>query len=174
MLKKSKIYLRALEPADIDYLYSWENNTSIWNVTNTFIPFSKNTLQKYIDSQQDIYTDRQLRLVIVKNEDNIPVGFIDIFDFDAYHLRAGLGIMVADEENRNKGYASEAIQIISDYAKNVLGIRNLFCNKLADNAGSIKLFEANNLKKIACKPQWHKKNNHWVDELYYIKKLTND
>lgn len=174
MLKGSKIYLRALEPADLDFLYECENNTAIWNVTNTFIPFSKNTLQKYINSQQDIYADKQLRLVIVKNDSRIPVGFIDLFDFDAYHLRAGVGILISGEENKNKGYAGEAIEIISNYAKNTLGLVNLFCNILANNAASIKIFEANGFEKLAIKPRWHRCKNEWLDELFYIKKLIHD
>jgi diamine N-acetyltransferase len=174
MLKGDKIYLRALEPADINFLYHCENDTSVWNVTNTFIPFSKNNLLKYINSQQDIYADKQLRLVIINKQDNQPVGFIDIFDFDPYHMRAGIGILVAGKENRNKGYAREALQIISVYTKNILGLKNLFCNILANNMASIKIFEANNFKKIACKPAWHRQNNEWIDEYFYIKTLTHD
>ena len=42
------ITLRALEPADVDLLYKWENDTSIWKVSNTLVPFSKHILEQYI------------------------------------------------------------------------------------------------------------------------------
>jgi len=44
MLRGENINLRALEPSDLDVLYNWENDTSIWKVSQTIAPFSKNIL----------------------------------------------------------------------------------------------------------------------------------
>jgi multidrug efflux system membrane fusion protein len=57
--------LRAIEPADLDIIYEWENDPENWIVSNTIAPFSRHVLQKYIEgAQQDIYEARQLRLMI--------------------------------------------------------------------------------------------------------------
>ena len=59
------ITLRALEPSDIDLLFQWENDTEIWNVSNTITPFSRYTLEKYVENAHlDIYQVKQLRLMI--------------------------------------------------------------------------------------------------------------
>ena len=47
MLRGENINLRALEPSDLDVLYNWENDTSIWKVSQTIAPFSKNILAKF-------------------------------------------------------------------------------------------------------------------------------
>src|SRR6478735_2119992 len=104
MIKGQKIILRASEPYDIDIMYQWENDVRSWHVTNTFIPFSKNTLQKYLESVQDIFSDKQLRLIIL--EKDVPIGMIDLFDYEPFHQRAGIGILIADEMNRNNGLAT--------------------------------------------------------------------
>ena len=76
-----EVKLRALEPEDIDLLYEWENDHSIWYVSNTLTPFSKYILKKYIEnSHLDIYQTKQLRLMIdvCREADPETVGAIDI------------------------------------------------------------------------------------------------
>ena len=117
MLEGKDLILRALEPADIDFLFEWENNEKLWHLSNTIAPFSRFVLEQYIlNSHRDIYTNKQLRLMIdIKNEDaNNPIGSIDLFDFDPINKRAGIGVLIT-EENRNKGYASEALEMLIEY-----------------------------------------------------------
>src|ERR1043166_7160915 len=97
------ISLRALEPSDIDLLYQWENDTDSWLVSNTTTPFSRFVLEQYIATAHlDIYTSKQLRLMVC-NPENKAVGCIDLFDFEPLHLRAGIGILIADVTERRKG-----------------------------------------------------------------------
>ena len=86
-LSYGNISLRPLEPEDVETLYQWENNMEIWQVSNTKTPYSKYILAQYIkESVKDIYETKQLRLII-QNEDEIPVGAVDLFDFEPYHKK---------------------------------------------------------------------------------------
>ncbi|MCX6259510.1 MAG: GNAT family N-acetyltransferase, partial [Bacteroidia bacterium] len=106
-MRYKEISLRALEPEDLELLYEWENNVSYWTISNTIVPFSKYTLKRYLeDSHKNIYEIGQLRLMIDHIPDNATIGTIDIFDFDPFHKRAGIGILIANEQYRRKGYAS--------------------------------------------------------------------
>ena len=172
MISYGKITLRALEPGDIDLLYQWENNMEIWDVSNTKAPFSKSVLTKYIDhSVKDIYELKQLRLII-QNEDMTPVGAVDLFDFDPYHLRAGVGILIHKNEHRNLGYASDTIQALSEYALNILGLKQLYANIADDNTTSINLFEKTGFEKTGLKKLWLKTVNGWKDEILLQKILA--
>lgn len=74
MMNDENILLRALEPEDLEYLYKWENDMDLWDVSDTLTPFSHYTLKKYIEnSHEDIYTSKQLRLMIVRQEDKHPL-----------------------------------------------------------------------------------------------------
>ena len=100
MMYDENIMLRALEPEDLEYLYTWENNMDLWDVSDTLTPFSHFTLKKYIESShKDIYSSKQLRLMIVRIEDKTPIGLVDLYDFDPYHQRAGIGIMIHNMEH---------------------------------------------------------------------------
>ncbi|MBN2774718.1 MAG: GNAT family N-acetyltransferase [Prolixibacteraceae bacterium] len=170
-LKYGKVRLRPLEPEDINLLYEWENNTEIWEVSNTKTPFSKQVLTQYImDSAYDIYSTKQLRLII-EGVDQNAVGAIDLFDFDPYHQRAGIGILVHKNEDRRQGFASDALFAISNYSLNVLGLYQLYANISEDNETSISLFEKCGFMITAKKTGWLKTPAGWKNELILQKFL---
>lgn len=170
-LTYGKTTLRPLEPDDIELLYQWENNMEIWNVSNTKTPFSKFILAEYIiESVKDIYQTKQLRLII-QNENMEPVGAVDLFDFDPYHMRAGIGILIHKEENRNHGYATDALNAIFNYALEVLGLKQLYANISAKNEVSIHLFEKAGFTQSGIKKNWLKTPAGWEDEIFMQKML---
>jgi diamine N-acetyltransferase len=94
-IKGEDIALRAMEPADVDLLYTWENRRDLWAVSYTQTPFSKSVLNDFVNaSHQDIYTIRQLRVMIVELSTNETIGTIDWYEFEPQHQRVGLGIFV--------------------------------------------------------------------------------
>jgi diamine N-acetyltransferase len=153
-LKGEHIYLRALEPGDLDFLYELENDMSVWEVSNTTTPYSKYVLRQYLDnSHKDIFEVKQLRLVIVKHESD-PVGFIDLFDFEPKHRRVGLGIVVFRDEDRKKGYASEALQLTTEFVFSQLNVHQIYANITQDNEHSIKLFQKLGFVETGIKKDW--------------------
>ena len=93
-MNENNLILRALEPSDLDFLYTLENDQALWSVSNTLIPFSKYTLSEYIlHAKEDIYTAKQVRFVL-SDQDQTPLGCIDLFDYDPIHRRAGVGVVI--------------------------------------------------------------------------------
>ncbi|MCB0484526.1 MAG: GNAT family N-acetyltransferase [Flavobacteriales bacterium] len=167
MLKGEKIRLRALEPADIDLLYEWENNADIWRISDSNAPFSRNILEQYINTAPDIYLQRQMRVVVeLRGKPAKPIGCIDLFDFDPHHRRIGLGILIADKSERRKGYATEALQLVLQYCFGFLACHQVYCNIEADNPASLGLFK--NLKFVVSghKKEWVRHGNTFRDELF--------
>lgn len=166
-----KVKLRAIEPADADMLYRWENDLEIWEVSNTRTPFSRYIIDEYIkNSHRDIYEIKQLRLII-ENESCRPAGAIDLFDFEPYHLRAGVGILIHNKDDRNRGYASDALEALSDYTLNFLGLKQLYANISANNKTSVHLFMKSGFVQTGLKKCWLKTSSGWEDELLFQKIL---
>jgi diamine N-acetyltransferase len=162
-----KIILRALEPGDLDILYSTENNTELWYVSDTITPFSKHILKQYIqESHRDIYDAKQLRLAICLPNDSL-IGFIDIFDFNSQHRRAGIGLVIIDVANRRKGYAKEALQVLINYCFSVLQLHQLYCDITEDNADSLNLFKSIGFKQIGVKKDWIYNNGAYKSVLMF-------
>ncbi len=168
MQEKDHISLRALEPDDVELLYNWENNRDIWKISNTQVPFSKYILQKYIEnSHLDIYQTRQLRMMIdIESEaGKRSIGCIDLFDFEPFHARAGIGVLIAREKDRSRGYAKKALGEIIQYAFNYLKLHQLYCNITSDNSASLKLFENAGFRIIGTKRDWIKDTGGYIDEI---------
>ena len=99
-LKGVHIYLRALEPEDLEFIYKVENDERIWEVSNTQTPYSRFLIKQYLENAHlDIYEAKQLRLAICTLKDEV-VGLIDLYDFNPTFKRAGLGILIQDQEQR--------------------------------------------------------------------------
>lgn len=166
MLKGKNLELRALEPADVDLLYQWENDGDIWHVSNTATPFSRFMLEQYVlNAEQDIFTSKQLRLMIAKvdGQERKTIGNIDLFAFDPINKRAGIGILITSAE-RKKGHASEAIEILVEYCFDVLHLHQVYCNISVDNVASLELFKRSNFKIVGVKKDWLHIRDKWVDE----------
>ncbi len=174
MLKGKNIKLRALEPTDVDILYHWENDDKIWHLSNTVTPFSRFDLEQYvISSQQDIFTTKQLRLMIDKidkGNQKVTIGSIDLFDFDPANKRAGIGILIEKEERR-KGYAAEALELLLEYCFKILHLHQVYCNITINNTSSLNLFKKYNFVIIGIKKEWLHIRDEWVDE--HILQLIN-
>lgn len=166
-LKGDKVYLRALEPEDLDFILKVENTEEFWEISTTKVPYSRFLIKKYLqNSHRDIYEVKQLRLMICDSDDN-SVGLIDIFDLEPKDRRAAVGILITDEENRSKGYGTEVLHLIANYCFSHLGLHQLYANVTADNQASIRLFEKNNFRKIGLKKDWILINGKFKDEILY-------
>lgn len=169
LLKGQQINLRALEKEDLNFLYELENNTDVWEISGTVTPYSKDVLTFYLENaHRDIYEVKQLRLVI-SNTDNKPLGLIDLYDFDPKHKRAGVGIVIVNEAERNKGIGSEALSLISNYAFSALELRQLYANILEENKRSIYLFQKLGFVRVGVKKDWISSNGVYKDEVLFQK-----
>ena len=166
MLVGENISLRALEPEDLDLFYQWENDSSIWKISQTYMPFSRHLLKRYLENaHRDIFTVKQLRLMIER--EGVAIGTIDLFDYEPMHARAGLGIWIVQESNRRQGYAKEALRLVIEYAFFKLQLNQLYCNISANNQASINLFSSLDFMLIGIKKKWNKSPIGWEDELMF-------
>ena len=167
-LKGNTIYLRALEPEDLDFLYAIENDESIWEVSSTQTPYSKFLIKQYLENaHQDIYEAKQLRLAICKNSDDTVIGLIDLFEFDPLNNRAGIGIVIQNEHDRKQGFGKEALELLIKYAFTKLNLHQLFANIGTKNKSSLQLFTTFGFQKSGIKKDWNLVNGNYQDEAIY-------
>lgn len=169
------IFLRALEPEDLAFVYAIENDESLWEVSNTQTPYSMFLIRQYLENaHQDIYEAKQLRLAICKSESTTAIGLIDLFDFDPKNRRAGVGILIQKEGDRSRGYGKQALLLLISYAFEQLQLHQLYANISTENEASIALFTTFGFEKIGVKKDWNFTNNSFKDEGLFqlIKKIN--
>ncbi|MDR0567546.1 MAG: GNAT family N-acetyltransferase [Prevotellaceae bacterium] len=163
-MRSGNVFLRAVEPLDLELLYEKENNPAVWGAGSLLAPCSRHTLQRYIqDAQQDIYAARQLRLMVdVLQADGarVTVGAADLFDVDPQNLRAEVGIIIYEPSFRRKGYATQAVRLLIRYAADTLHLHQLYCSVAESNAASVALFRKLGFEVTGVKKEWRKKSPH--------------
>jgi diamine N-acetyltransferase len=164
----SKIYLRALEPSDLDFLYRVENDESIWSLSSNQAPYSRYVLEQYLENAlADIYETKQVRFAVCLSNNHECIGLIDLFDFDPKNKRAGIGILIYDEIYRNEGYGKEALLLIIQYSFVHLDLHQLYANISTTNLASIKLFENVGFLSVGVKSAWNFSSSGYTDESLY-------
>jgi diamine N-acetyltransferase len=171
MITGENIFLRQVDPSDATLLLLWENNPENWKVSETEAPFSLKEIQDYIATASNIRANKQLRLIICINESNKAIGTVDLFDVDFKNKRAGVGILISNKNERQKGYASEALELMSKYASSVLNFKQLHCLVQSDNLKSISLFENQGFIKTGERKNWYYNNGKELDAYFYQKFL---
>ncbi|UPT71467.1 MAG: GNAT family N-acetyltransferase [Flavobacterium sp. JAD_PAG50586_2] len=167
-LHGQNIYLRALEPEDLEFVYAIENDETIWEISNTITPYSKFLIRQYLENaHQDIYEAKQLRLAICKKENSTAIGLIDLFDFDVRNKRAGVGIIIQDEIDRSNGFGKEALKLVIDYAFEHLQLHQLYANIGTENKASLALFTTFGFEKIGVKKDWNFIRDAFQDEAVF-------
>ncbi|GAB6011091.1 GNAT family N-acetyltransferase [Viscerimonas tarda] len=163
-LENELLKLRPLEPEDLDILYKWENDSSLWIHGHTLSPYSKLALRQYITNSidQDIYQNNQLRLMIDLKKEAATIGTIDLYDLDVRNLRAGIGILI-DEAFREEDYACQSLRIIKEYAFSFLHIHQLYAYISSKNKPSAGLFQKSGFKKCGTLKDWVYQENDYAD-----------
>ncbi|MEC8967529.1 MAG: GNAT family protein [Bacteroidota bacterium] len=166
MIKSERLHLRKINSNDLDILLKWENDKINHQFSESPTYYTKEHMQAFVESTQDLFVNNQLRLMI-DFEKNI-VGCIDLFEFDPFHLRAGVGILI-DRQFRKKGFAKESILLLEKYAFKIMGINQLHCKISSSNRGSVLLFESCGFLKSGHLKSWIKRKNSFEDVLIYQK-----
>ena len=170
MIQGANIHLRALEPDDLAFLNRIENDTGLWQVGELHQPLSRFTLQAYLENaHQSIAEAGQMRLAIC-NHDQQLIGLVDLFDYEARHQRAGVGIVI-DRQFQQKGLAKAALQLLAAYAKDHLLLHQLHCHIQASNAKSIHVFESVGFVRVGVLKDWLRTTDGFEDVLQFQRLL---
>ena len=155
MLTAIDIQLRLLEQNDLDFLYTVENDESLWEFGSENRKYTKEELTQYIsNAKQDILLAKQSRFVIEYNSK--VIGFIDLFDYDEF--KASVGVLIV-KEYQNRGFAKQALLLLINHAFKILNITQLCCSIHKTNIASISLF-------TSCKFKFMKEEKNF--NYYYL------
>ena len=158
------VKLRQPSIKDLDDLLGWEND--ILKIDHTDMPvfYTKDQMVIYLNGNQDPFMNGQVRYMITI--DNMSIGYIDLYNFDIVHSRAGVGIFI-DKKFRKKGIANKALKTLIEISNKKLHLNQLFAEVFQSNKAAISLFEHAGFKLNGLKKQWIRKQEAYEDLLFF-------
>ena len=172
LLASRTLRLRALEPEDLDLLNRVENDTDLWPFGVTNVPYSKFVLKRYLtETRYDLFADGQLRLIMERLGDSrVPVGMVDLMNFDPRHLRAEVGIVVLPEF-RHQGVGTETIHLLESYCRSLFNLHQLYAIVASDNEPALSLFRSAGFGGEMKLPEWLARDGGFLDAVFLQKIL---
>jgi diamine N-acetyltransferase len=165
-IKNDTITLRCAEPEDAELIYRWENDRDIWRVSGTHVPFTRFQIEQFLLGNNDLFSNKQLRLMIDLNETGESIGCIDIFDYDSINLRAGIGILI-DNAFRQQGFAKAALASCVEYLFHDLLLHQVYCSIDETNTESQKLFLGQGFTLCGRRKDWIRTKPRFLDIFEY-------
>jgi RimJ/RimL family protein N-acetyltransferase len=152
-LSGDRIYLKLLNPRDVSTAYAeWMNDSEV---------------TQFLESRWKKYTIKEIKDYVLKmnsSKDNYLFGIflkdskqhfgnIKIGAINPIHRFADVGLLIGNKSLWGKGYATEAIKLVTKYVFKELKLNKLFAGIYSNNIASYKAFmkagykEAGRLKK---------------------------
>jgi len=166
-IEGDRIYLREVRLSDVnEEYYNWLNDNEVSQFLETkFFPQSIKAIEEYVSSM--IGSQESVFLAIVVKENNKHIGNIKIGPINWIHRFADIALVIGDKESWGKGYGTEAIKLVVDYAFNKLNLHRLNAGIYANNIGSIKAFEKAGFKDEGTRKNMRFFNGKYIDEKLY-------
>lgn len=142
MHKTKELFLRSIEKKDAFGVYLWELDKETQRVTQSEIKVSLENVYALIEQQTDVHNSSQLRMMICLSSNNASIGMVDLYDVDFEKGSAYVGVLIAEKQQRKKGFARQALLSIAQHAKKELKLVKLKATIQSSNEASIALFES--------------------------------
>ena len=137
-IEGENIILRSVDFSDIDTLLLWENSSAepLYGVYDE--QYTRDDVVQFVENQQrySFAETEQLRLMICSHGGE-RLGAIDLTEYNGQ--KADVSILIFDKGNRNKGFATSALRLATDYARTI-GLHTRYATILPENLASIALF----------------------------------
>lgn len=140
VLTGERIYLRQVKVSDVNGDYCrWMNDSSINRyLESRFTNHTVDSLKEFVERKSSD-PDYAFYAIVLK-DGGIHIGNIKLGPIDPHHKLADIGILIGRKDCWGKGYATEAIKLLSDYAFGVLGLHKITAGCYEPNKGSLKAF----------------------------------
>lgn len=138
-LKGKQVYLQELsEEHATDAYAGWLNDPEVNKYLETRSTTTRE-LREYIREKQA--SNNAVLFGIFSNENGKHIGNVKLEPIDRKQKKATLGLLIGDKEYWGKGIGTEATELATRYAFDVLGMQEVNLGVIATNAAAIRVYE---------------------------------
>ncbi len=158
-----RLYLRPAGPGDVTGAYvRWMNDPEVVQYLET--RFMRHTAESLRDYVQKVSADADaFFFAVVLKEGDRHIGNIKLGPLNRVHRFADIGLMIGEKDCWGKGYAAEAIQVLSEFAFGQLKLHKLTASCYETNQGSARAFQKAGFVVEGVRKRHFRCRDHYVD-----------
>ena len=155
-----RVYLRALEKEDLIYIRKWSNDHEIRKLTGEVVSMSQADADKFLER---VYSDntREWFVIVVKENDRV-IGETGLLRMFPAWRTTDISIIIGEKEAWGKGYGTEAILLLLDYAFRCLNFHRVAIGVVGFNKRAISFW-----KKIGFKKEGVQRDGYYYNHKYF-------
>ena len=146
MTEGRKVRIRALKKTDIDEIMKWINDPEVMENLLMRYPVSRYQEEKWIEKALDDSNPRN-KVFALETKDGVYLGGIGLNATNWENRNAEVGIVIGKKEHWNKGYGTDAMMSILDFAFNQMNLHRVYLRVFEYNLRGIKSYEKCGFKK---------------------------
>lgn len=159
-----KVYLSPVSAEDVEIYTRWMND---FNVTD----YIGKSSALYTLPQEEVWVKsvtegKNYIFSIIKNEEDKLIGTVGLNNINYIDRRATLGIMIGENNERSKGYGTESINLLLDFAFNYLNMNSINLTLLAVNDRAKRCYEKVGFKEFGKQRQSRYLNGKYYDTIH--------
>jgi RimJ/RimL family protein N-acetyltransferase len=163
----SKVQLVPIEERHLDYMMEHVNNIEMRTLLGSFQPTTRNVQKEWIESVGELMRKKQeFHLAIETVPEGNMIGSLVVYQIDWRSRSGELAIAIYEEENWNKGYGSESMRLLIDFAWTHLNLRRLELGVHSHNPRAKHVYEKLGFKLYGTAHQKHYINGKFVNTDY--------
>ena len=161
LIHGKRILLASLDPENLSAAYQkWMKDPDVLKyLTHPDGNYELENLKEFVASMNEDVSNQLLGIFLKQGGQHI--GNVKIGNIHPKHHRADVGIIIGDKTLWGKGYATEAIQLVIQYAFHTLKLHKLIAGMFATNLGSYRAFLKAGFWKVGCY-----RKHYWIDGAY--------
>ncbi|MDP2673138.1 MAG: GNAT family N-acetyltransferase [Nanoarchaeota archaeon] len=160
-IKTDRLHLRIFTIKDITpkYVAALNDEEVIKLTESRYRKWNMASVKKYVGEKANKANESLMIGIFLKGGEHI--GNIRLHSFSVYNKRVEVGILIWDRNEWGKGYATEALNAVSNYIFNILKLNKICAEYYSINKASAKMF-----KKLRFKTEGVFKNHFIINNKY--------
>ncbi|HWT76258.1 MAG TPA: GNAT family protein [Mobilitalea sp.] len=157
-----QVYLSPMNVDDVETYVKWLNDFNVTNgVGNSCRVISLESEKEWLK-----HNSGQYQFAIVRLEDDELIGNCGIHEVDQLRQCADVGLFIGDEDNRNKGYGGEALNLLLDYCFDYLNLNNVMLKVFSFNERAINCYRKVGFREIGRRRESYYLKGKFHDEVF--------
>jgi [ribosomal protein S5]-alanine N-acetyltransferase len=146
ILESNMLILKELRLNNVTKEYvGWLNDVEVNKyLESRFVTHNERTVREFVENCAK--SNLKYLFGIFIKSDMRHIGNIKLGPINTYHNYAEVGLMIGDKDSWGKGFASEAISMVTQFGLNQLDLDKLSAGCYESNIGSKKSFEKSGYK----------------------------
>lgn len=141
LFKSKRLILRKMAEGDIDIYNQWRNDIEVMYYTSTDLDVYNIEETKNFVTEVILGSQLSKCYLVIERKNNKPIGVVSLINIDYKNQNAECIIDIGDKEAWGKGYGTEAMKLLLDYAFLEMNLHRIFLRVFSFNERAIKLYE---------------------------------